>query len=929
MIRVTCRVEDFTTQEPLGGCDLETRIVVAPRLLGSLPNLSLAEVLTAVRITPPDGLVALEFDVTAAFARVEELVRQGLAAGTPVAYFEFRARCDGFELTRASPRSLAIDDAVDALLSLDFAKCLVGHTTPTTTTLWFCLHKQEGPGEKYFCEIRTAASEAGAPLVQRHRVRFAKQDGNTAVVRVTDLAPATHYRYVLRQSRVPPEGGPRTERVLTGGEVVTFSAEDDARQLALAFSSCHAPVHHSELSEGHEEASLKSVERWKSLADLPRSRYDMLFLMGDQIYADGIEVNFKDDTWFTRFVKRYHQQWEYREVRRVLSTRPTYMVLDDHDVRDDFGTVDEFEGTTEQETETIIAEGLRAYRAFQHSHNPGGPDGPFHYHFRRGPAAFYVLDTRTQRSPDEDDDDVDFPVIGRAQLDDLRAWAADSDEVRTADVVVLVSTVPLAWFPIKVAREVVEDIAENAGVIIGLLAQPTSLVAGAIGYTLGHVLSPTVFEEKLLNKKDVEDQWTFERNQRDLRQVLTILFDLANDLDPRTGEPRPARRKRAVFVLGGDVHMGGAHTIKSDHDGTGGRRDYRANRSIFALTGSPISHPPENDALYRKAVEHASDDIDPGIIFVARAFDFQISNDSLRDVLGKEPASFVLDTEGDRLFRADLLGLTPARNYGLLSLRRIDVPGRQYEFAFSIEGQEGSVARSRFTMNLDATRVVPVPTTPGVIAVPTSVAFVSTAIGSETRRTVTIRNVSGDLATVSIAPRAANAVFKWAGFNGTLRHGEGHKVEIVFKPASTRIEQDTLVVTSEVLASPLAVPLTGKGLGGFPEPPPEPPPPRKLIIEPTSISFGSVPLNTVETRRFAIQNGTPTPVRITIAAAPAGSPFTWKAFQGTLAGGATRHFDVQFRPRTNAIARGTLVVTSDAAGSPHSVALLGKGPGGF
>jgi hypothetical protein len=928
MIRVTCRVEDFTTQEPIDGCTLETRIVVAPRLFGSLPDLSLAEVLTDTTVTPADGRVALEFDAANAFARVEQLVRDGQASGTPVAYVEFAARSDGFELRRAIPRSLAIDDAVDAVLALDFAKCLIGHTTPTTTTLWFCLHKPEAPGEEYSCELREAASDAGSAPLQRHRVRFVARDANTAVVRIEGLEPATHYRYLLRQTRTPPGTDGRTERVLTGGELVTFSDEADAARLAIAFSSCHSPVHHSALSEGQEAASRKSLERWDSLARLPRSRYDMLLLMGDQIYADGIEKNFpRDPEWFTRFAKRYHQQWEYREVRRVLSSRPTYMILDDHEVRDDFGTVEEFADTNEEETAEIIAEGLRAYRAFQHSHNPGGADGPLHYHFRRGPAAFYVLDTRTRRKPHPENED--FPVLGRAQVDDFRAWAADSDEARTADVIVLVSSVPPAWFPIEVARQVVEDLSKSAGAVIGFLAHFGNPVAGAIGYGLGDVLDPVVFSVKLENKKDVEDQWTFGPNQADLRRVLTILFDLANDLDPRTGEPRPARRKRAVFVLGGDVHMGGAHVIRAAHDGTGGRRDYRDNRAIFALTGSPISHPPEDDRIYREAIEHASDDIDPGIVFVARALDWEVSDDSLRDVLGEEPASFVLDTEGDRLFRADLLGSTPARNYGLLSMRRIDAPGRQYEFAFSIEGQDESVARTRFTMNLDARRVVPIPTTPGLIAIPTGVTFGSVPVGGEARQTVSIRNVSGDRATVSIEGTASNALFRWAGFEGSLRHGEDHEVDIVFSPTSTRVEQAFLVVTSDVLASPLAVALTGKALGGFPEPPEEPPLPRRLIVEPTVLSFGSVPLNTVRTLRFSIQNGTAARVQVSIAAPPAGSPFEWEAFEGPIAGGATRRVDVRFRPRTAAIARGRIVVVSNAAGSPHSVSLLGKGPGGL
>ena len=225
------------------------------------------------------------------------------------------------------------------------------------------------------------------------------------MIRVTGLDPATQYRYALRRTVAVPGGEPRAGRELTAGEFVTVSDERDARRIAFAFASCHSPIRHGDLSEGIEVVSRESPERWARLATLSRSQFDMLILMGDQIYADGIETNFPEDPWFTKFAKRYHQQWEYREVRRVLASRPTYMILDDHEVRDEYGTEEEFDDTNAELTETITREGLRAYRAFQHSHNPEGPDGPpFHYHFRRGPAAFFVLDVRTKRDPEGEAD---------------------------------------------------------------------------------------------------------------------------------------------------------------------------------------------------------------------------------------------------------------------------------------------------------------------------------------------------------------------------------------------------------------------------------------------------------------------------------------------------------------------------------------------
>ena len=307
-------------------------------------------------------------------------------------------------------------------------------------------------------------------------------------------------------------------------------------------------------------------------------------------------------------------------------------------------------------------------------------------------------------------------------------------------------------------------------------------------------------------------------------------------------------------------------------------------------------------------------------------FFLDVSENDLLDVLGRKPASFVLDTERERLFRAEILGLTPTRNYGLFSMRRLDAPGRQYEFSFSIEGQQSSVVRCRFTMNLDARTVVPVPTSPGVIAEPNPVTFGGVAVGSQALRTVVMRNVSGDNASVLIAASEPSALFRWPAFSGILAHGQQHVVEIVFGPATHDLVNSQVVVTSDVLSRPLVVGLMGKGEGGFPG---EPAPPLKLNFDPASINFGTVPLNTVRSRSFTIQNSTGVPVRISIQAAPANMPFSWPAFSGNLAAGAQRRFEVQFRPRTRAIEQTTLVVTSSAPDSPHSIPLVGKGPGGF
>ena len=104
---------------------------------------------------------------------------------------------------------------------------------------------------------------------------------------------------------------------------------------------------------------------------------------------------------------------------------------------------------------------------------------------------------------------------------------------------------------------------------------------------------------------------------------------------------------------------------------------------------------------------------------------------------------------------------------------------------------------------------------------------------------------------------------------------------------------------------------------------------QSLTFRPTVVTFGSVPVDKVQTRTLTIQNSTGTAVRIFIPAPPPGSVFQWAAFNGILPHGAQRSFQLSFRPRSSAIVRATLTVTSTAVGSPHLIGLTGKGPGGF
>jgi PhoD-like phosphatase len=119
---------------------------------------------------------------------------------------------------------------------------------------------------------------------------------------------------------VPGRAFPVIRRELARGEFST--PVRDASALTFVFGSCHRPTVDW------------TLERWQALAR--RTDYELALLIGDQIYED--ELEHLGDTWFERYVNRYHQFWGYWPVREVLRRTPTYMIFDDHDVRDDWNT---------------------------------------------------------------------------------------------------------------------------------------------------------------------------------------------------------------------------------------------------------------------------------------------------------------------------------------------------------------------------------------------------------------------------------------------------------------------------------------------------------------------------------------------------------------------------------------------------------------
>ena len=86
---------------------------------------------------------------------------------------------------------------------------------------------------------------------------------------------------------------------------------------------------------------------WQQFADhVDKSQPSFIVMMGDQVYLDEDEPNiFRDHLNRDRATRRramaekYRFNWAREPVARLLANTPSYMVWDDHDIRDGWGSL--------------------------------------------------------------------------------------------------------------------------------------------------------------------------------------------------------------------------------------------------------------------------------------------------------------------------------------------------------------------------------------------------------------------------------------------------------------------------------------------------------------------------------------------------------------------------------------------------------------
>ncbi|MEP1446354.1 MAG: alkaline phosphatase D family protein [Paraglaciecola sp.] len=151
---------------------------------------------------------------------------------------------------------------------------------------------------------------------------------------------------------------------------------------------------------------------------------DQLIMCGDQIYADDLKVIGSDDS-LDEYNKRYQKVFTTPYIRKLMSCTPTYMMLDDHEIEDNWP-----ESASAKDWVTKFPAAIHAYTTYQASHSPlfelkgshiTGTPTHLWYKYADGCCDFFVCDTRTERNLDKDSREI----IGPRQMKELLSWLCD------------------------------------------------------------------------------------------------------------------------------------------------------------------------------------------------------------------------------------------------------------------------------------------------------------------------------------------------------------------------------------------------------------------------------------------------------------------------------------------------------------------------
>lgn len=346
---------------------------------------------------------------------------------------------------------------------------IVGHTTDTTSRIWVRADPETDGGDHPGAGRRTMAAigvlskdgEALDPMptayFRLHREFDRSGSINLGADTDFDLEPDAEYEVrvgcLVLDDALDDDGEFESDELLrrlphstawredlrgldpakAGAVVRTFPAEgQDGGRVSFLLGSCRYPgllwkVRHSD----------RIFAPMARLADAQEDRPRFVLMVGDQIYADLFNkvVPFGRADTYREFRDRYLTAFGSPNIRRLMQRLPTYMILDDHEIEDNWSQ-DRLRRSAAYQLFTIAVD---AYLSYQWSHGPRTWGRRLYYRFDCGGLPFFVLDTRTQRFIEGPKGDLarnnllgrpTLPGAPPGQLQRLLDWLSEQQDAR-------------------------------------------------------------------------------------------------------------------------------------------------------------------------------------------------------------------------------------------------------------------------------------------------------------------------------------------------------------------------------------------------------------------------------------------------------------------------------------------------------------------
>jgi alkaline phosphatase D len=473
---------------------------------------------------------------------------------------------------------------------------IVGETTQNSAKLWF---RTGGPGDYIVLlykvpqhkDERFAAFSHFPFDTTMHQwdqeISFSitdRSDDYTTVVMVENLDPDVLYGYALFSNTNTATG----EILLGKKRKHTFRTlpEDLNTPFSFGLYSCHMPYKDKNRFFSDQTPDIRNANLWNFMHDAlvtHRNREDLRlrFLIGggDQVYCDGVEsiniwkflnkkIKKKKDghpnypsqeamlSWFRSIYRGY---WNFNPLQQIFANTPTYMMWDDHELCDGFGSyrhdalkedIGEYAKLlpnlkkrhyTYEESMQVIKDmewaAKKAYYEYQHSHNPdtsGEKESDdimkrqWDYSVDQGHTALYFLDGRGNR----DFMRPDYKVHGKEQIDRLETWINNMISDESKKFLFISIAVPVFHLKPYVPQ-----------------------------------LGDRFFGRLLKLQDDLRDSLEHDAHTDERDKLCELLF-------------KAAAHGKKVCILSGDVHMGASYKIRKKETGA----------VIYQLTSSAITY---------------------------------------------------------------------------------------------------------------------------------------------------------------------------------------------------------------------------------------------------------------------------------------------------------------------------------------------------